>query len=131
MNKEYFDEIKFCTLDCGIEVNSYLTYAQIQQIINAVIKFDNWADREMNIDLLILYHATNLTKEDIEGIGHDKFIQSGLIDEVRKNIVNLYQIYQAIEYTESIARSLAMISKNLPELIDESFKKVVKNGSKK
>ncbi len=118
-----------CHLDkYDVDVNQYLTYSQIQQIVNAVTHFDTWAERETNIDVLVLYHATNLTKEDIENIGHDAIVQSGLMDEVRLNIYNLYQIYDGIEYTESIARSLVMISKQLPALMEESLKKVGLNA---
>ena len=61
-------------------VNRYLTYAQIQQIVNAVEKAaqtdDGWATRETNIDMLVLYHATNLGKEKLEEIGHETLLQS-------------------------------------------------------
>lgn len=114
-----------------IDVNQYLTYSQIQQIVNAVTHFDTWAERETNIDVLVLYHATSMAKEDIEEIGHDAIVQSGLMDEVRLNICNLYQIYDGIEYTESIARSLVMLSKQLPTLMEESLKKVGLNASGK
>ena len=109
-----------------IKVKSYLTYAQIQNIVNAVCQFDNWADREQNMDILLLYHTTNLTKEEIEEYGHEALLQSGVIDEVRANVKNFGQIREALAYTQSVEKSLATISKQLPKIIED----VKKNGFK-
>lgn len=38
-----------------VTVNRYLTYAQIQQIAEATMKFHTWAERQQNIDMLILF----------------------------------------------------------------------------
>lgn len=109
-----------------ITVNPYLTYSQIQNIVNAVCQFDSWADREQNIDILLLYHATNLSKEDIEEYGHEALLQSGIIDEVRANVKNFGQIREALAYTQSVEKSLVAISKQLPKIIED----VRKNGFK-
>ena len=114
-----------------ITVNPYLTYAQIQNIVNAVCNFDSWADREQNIDVLLLYYATNLTKEEIEEYGHEALLQSGVIDEVKVNVKNFGQIYDALAYTQSIEKSLASISKHLPEVIKDVIKKNGVKSSKK
>ena len=112
--------------DFDVEVNPYLTYAQIQSIVNAVCQFNTWAERMQNIDILLLYYATNLNKEDIEEYGHDTLLQSGIIDEVKANVKNFSQICEALAYTQSIEKSLAVISKQLPEIIED----VRKNGFK-
>ena len=112
-----------------IEVNPYLTYSQIQQIVNAVIGSDSWAERNQIIDLLILKHATNMTVQEIEHYGHDLLLTSGLIDAVCGEVVNLSEVYKAIEYTESTARALAQILKELPNLI-EPLNLVMKRGTK-
>ena len=65
-----------------VTVNRYLTYAQIQQIVEATMKFHTWAERQQNIDMLILIHATDMTVEEIEKYTHDELLQCGLIDEV-------------------------------------------------
>lgn len=114
-----------------ITVNPYLTYAQIQNIVNAVCNFDNWADREQNIDILLLYYVTNLTKEEIEDYGHEALLQSGIIDEVKANVKNFGQIYDALAYTQSVEKSLASISKHLPEVIKDVMKKNGVKSSKK
>lgn len=112
-----------------IKVKSYLTYAQIQSIVNAVCKFDTWAERQQNIDVLILHFATDLTDDEIEQYGHDLLIQTGVIDEVKTNIKNLNQIYEAIEYTQSTQRALNQIVKELPKIM-EPLRKVIEHGNK-
>ena len=113
-----------------IHVNPYLTYDQIQQIISAVIKMENWSERQQNIDIGVLYHTTDLTKEQIEEIGHDKLLQSGLIDAVLMRVSNVNKIYEGVEYTESTPRALAQIIKILPEKMKE-IEEVIKRGSNK
>ena len=103
--------------DFDVKVNPYLTYAQIQNIVNAVCKFDTWAERQQNIDILLLHYATDITDNKIEEYGHDQFIQSGIIDEIKTNIKNLNQVYEAIEYTQSTQRALAQILKELPKIV--------------
>lgn len=100
-----------------IKVNRYLTYAQVQQIINAVKGLDGWAEREQAIDMLILYHATDIGEEKIEEIGHETLQQSGLIENVKNNITNVYDIYEGLEYTTSTQRALAQILKQLPDMV--------------
>ena len=113
-----------------INVNPYLTYAQIQQIVDGVKTMDNWAERQINIDIGILYHATDIGKDKIEEFGHDALLQSGLIDKVKSKVKNVSQIYEAIEYTESTKRALAQILKQLPEL-SKKLEKVGKIGASK
>lgn len=111
-----------------VYVNPYLTYGQIQQIVNAVIKFDKWAEREQNIDLLVLYHATDIGKEKIEELGHDVLLQSGLIDAVYEQIVNIDDINKALVYTESLQRALTLIAKELPKTMEPIMEKVKSRG---
>lgn len=105
-----------------INVNQYLTYDQIQQIINSTIalsknketdskgnkRFTNsWAERQVNIDMLILYYATDISKEDLDEIEHSIFLYSGLIDNVMGCIKNIDLIYEALDYTESWKKAFA------------------------
>lgn len=96
-----------------VEVNPYLSYAQIQGIAKSVMEFDTWAERQANMDALILHYATNISTEDIERIGVDAFEASGLMDDVRHHIGNLYMIDECIEYHESVKSSLARIAKHI------------------
>lgn len=107
-----------------IDVQPYLTSGQIQSIATAVSQFDDWKDREQAVDMMLLYYVTNMGKEKIEEIGHDKLLCSGLIDEVKINVLNFWQIYKAIDYTESFNRMLIQISKKMPDLMAKLEKNV-------
>ena len=112
--------------DYDITVNKYLTYAQIQQIANAVVAAsandadDTWANRETNIDMLVLYHATDIGKEKLEEIGHDNLLTSGLIEAVRYCIENLYNVDEAIDYIENNQRAINKMLKSLPKILEDS-----------
>ena len=112
--------------DYDITVNKYLTYAQVQQIANAVVAAsandadDTWANRETNIDMLMLYHATDIGKEKLEEIGHDNLLTSGLIEAVRCCIENLYNIDAAIDYIENNQRAINKLLKSLPKVLEET-----------
>ena len=112
--------------DYDITVNKYLTYAQIQQIANAVVAAsannadDTWANRETNIDMLMLYHATDIGKEKLEEIGHDDLLTSGLIDTVQFRIENYHEIYAAIDYIENNQRAINKMLKSLPKILEDS-----------
>ena len=110
----------------GVTVNRYLTYAQIQQIANAVVASsaddseDTWANRQTNIDMLMLYHATDITKEELEKVGHDDLLTSGLIQAVKEQIKNYYEIFEAINYIEDNQRAIGKMLKSLPKILEES-----------
>ena len=112
--------------DYDITVNKYLTYAQVQQIANAVVAAsvddsdDTWANRQTNIDMLMLYHATDIGKEKLEEIGHDDLLTSGLIESVRCCIENLYDVDDAINYIEDNQRAIGKLLKSLPKILEES-----------
>lgn len=107
-----------------INVQPYLTSGQIQSIATAVSQFDEWKDREQAVDMMLLYYVTNMGKEKIEEVGHDKLLCSGLIDEVKINVLNFWQIYKAVDYTESFNRMLIQMSKKMPDLMAKLEKNV-------
>ena len=126
MDKVYLEEY-------DVHVNPYLTYAQIQAIVNGVKGLDSWAEREQNIDMCVLAFATDIPTEKLEELGHDALLQSGLINAVCGEIKNLFSVYEAIEYTESTKRALAQIIKALPkyqEQLDAVVKKYGKSSKK-
>ena len=122
MDKVYLEEF-------DVYVNPYLTYAQIQAIVNGVKSLDSWAEREQNIDMCVLAFATDIPTEKLEELGHDALLQSGLINAVCGEIKNLFSVYEAIEYTESTKRALAQIIKALPKY-QEQLDAVVKKYGK-
>lgn len=112
----------------GVTVNRYLTYAQIQQIVEATMKFHTWAERQQNIDMLVLIHATDMTVEEIEKYTHDELLQCSLVDEVMLHVDNLYRIYEALEYHESTQRVLTQILTEINKFMDTP---VAKNAVQK
>lgn len=116
----------------GVTVNRYLTYAQIQQIVEATMKFHTWAERQQNIDMLVLVHATDMTVEEIEKHTHDELLQCGLIDKVTSNIENMWDVGYALEYHESTQRALAQILGEINKFMDTPVgKNVVQKFARK
>lgn len=101
-----------------IAVKPYLTYAEIQQIANQVAQFDSWAERETTIDIMLLNYVTDISSKDIEAIGHEAFVSDGTMERIRGKVLNFGKVYDAIAYTESTARALAQILKELPEMME-------------
>ena len=102
-----------------IEVKQYLSLSQIQKIINEVIQVDTFEERENVIDYLLLVYCTNIGQEKIDELGPDILIESGLVDEVKKNIKNIDKLIEGIEYSESAGKALRDISKKLPNDLSE------------
>ena len=96
--------------DYDIHVRRYLTLAQIQKIVNAVKIFDMWSERQQNIDLLTLVYATDITPEQIEELGHDILLESGLIDAVKAKIINFGDVQKAIEEIGAVVSTFSYSS---------------------
>ena len=99
-----------------INVKQYLTYAQIQKIIETTMKYQTWAERESNIDFMVLCYTTDLTPEKIDEIGFDNLVTSGLVEDVIRHVSNYYDIMQGLNYHESVGKALTELSKNLPQI---------------
>lgn len=118
-----------------INIQQYLTYAQIQQIVNAVEmaskENDSWSARQTNIDMLVLMHATDIGKEKLEEVGHEMFVMSGLMDCVRDNVINIDEVYNALDYTESLTRAGYKLLKDASKVVKtDTFKAAMKNYGK-
>ena len=124
-------EIKKVKLEeYDIEIDSYLTYAQVQQIVNSALHCENWAERQQTIDMLMLYHATNISLEELEKVGHDTLLKSGIIKAVQDNIKNYYQILQGIDFYNSWIKVLSDIVKQMPSTMEKIQKLVVSRYAK-
>lgn len=109
--------------DFDIYVKRYLTYAEIQSIVDALEKLEKWSDRQTVVDLLILTYATNMDREQLKNTPHDVLLSSGLIEQVTGCIDNLYQVTDAIAFNNSFVNIMANLVKNMPKLTEE-IKKV-------
>ena len=114
-----------------VSVIPYLTYAQIQNIVNSVTTTDTWAEKQQNIDMLLLYYVTDIGKEQLEQYTHNELLQSGLIDNVKNCVINYYIIEEAINYTTSVQKSLTTIVKELSNKLEAINKSGKNNGGKK
>ena len=120
INKIYLDEF-------DIYVEPYLTYDQIQKISESIATQEDWAVRQQTMDMLILYYATDISKEEMEQVGHDDLLKSGIIDAVKNSIKNLNQVQEAIDYIQSPIKALKQFSDKLPEF-KKSLQEVINNG---
>ena len=125
--KEFTDEY---VEDYGVHIKSYLTYSEIQAMANAATKFETWAERNGNSEILLIHFATDMDDKDIEELGHDKLLKSGLIDIVKDNVMNFYEIDAAIAFAESPMRLLTKIAKEMPEF-SKRVDEVMKNAPSK
>ena len=98
--------------------------------LHSTKKLDSWSERKQNIDMLVLYHITDIGKEKLEELGHDVLLQSGLIEAVERKLENGYLIEEGLDYTESIQRSLAQIAKELPKYMNPLQEVMNKYGDK-
>lgn len=112
-----------------VTVKPFLTYAEVQTIINGMKKYSTWSERETCKDMMMMLFVTNIDKETLEEIGHDLLLECGLIDAVRYNVVNFEDIDRGIAYEESLMKTLNTLSTKLPEIADK-VKEVTKNGGK-
>lgn len=111
-----------------VYVNPYLSYEQIQQIVRSVITQEDWIVRQQTIDMLVLYHTTDIAKEEFDKITHEDLLKSGLLEKVKGIVKNLNQIQEAIDYTQSLPRALKQISDKLPEFKKIIQETIIKNG---
>lgn len=110
-----------------IEVKQYLTFSQIQEIINSILQVDTYEERENTINYLLLVFMTNIGKEVVDELGPDIFVESGLMNEVKDSIKNIDKLYEGITYHESTGKALREISKSLPTYLEEMKKNGIFN----
>lgn len=98
-----------------IKIENYLTYAQVQAIVNSAKNAENWAEKQQDIDMLLMHYATDITDEELSEKGHDYWLKTGFIDKVKSSIVNYKDVDTAIAYEENPIRILIKISNEIPE----------------
>lgn len=123
LDSEYLEEY-------DIHVNRYLTYSQIQAIANSVKNLDSWAERNQNIDMLVLAFATDISREELENHAHDYWLNTGIIGEVYSIVNNWYMIDEAIKYDENPMRVIIKLAKEIPDF-NKKVDEVLKNASSK
>lgn len=127
---EKLETIKIHFGDYDISVNRYLTYAQIQSIVNQARQFESWADRQQCIDMLVLAFATDISKKELDSHNHDYWLTIGLIPNIEQHIENYIQIEDALKYEESPVRILLQLAKEIPEF-NKKVDAVMKSATSK
>ena len=122
--KVYYNE------EFDINVNYYLTYAEIQAIADSVVKLESWAERQTNIDMLVLKYVTDIPMEELQKQGHDTLLTSGLIEEVMYSVKNINQLYEAISYATSMNKFIGDVIKLWPKY-QKQIEGVIKDGTKR
>lgn len=98
------------------EVKRFLTYSQIQNIINTVMQYQTWAERQTIIDEMVICYTTDLTQEEVEEKTMDYFVQCGLVDFLHYTVENYFDIFEGLKYHESVGKALIELSKNIPQI---------------
>ena len=98
------------------EVKKFLTYSQIQNIINTVMQYQTWAERQTIIDEMVICYTTDLTQEEVEEKTMDYFVQCGLVDFLHYTVENYFDIFEGLKYHESVGKALMELSKNIPQI---------------
>ena len=111
-------------------INYYLTYAEIQAIADSVVKLESWAERQTNIDMLVLKYATDIPMEVLQKKGHDILLASGLIEDVMCSVKNIDQLYEAISYATSMNKFIGDVIKLWPKY-QKQIEGVIKDGAKR
>ena len=113
-----------------ININYYLTYAEIQALADSVVKLESWAERQTNIDMLVLKYATDIPMEVRQKKGHDILLTSGLIEDVMCSVKNIDQLYEAISYATSMNKFIGDVIKLWPKY-QKQIEGVIKDGAKR
>lgn len=114
-----------------LHVKPFLTLAEIQNIVNNIMQFDTWAEREKTKNLMIFLYATDYGQDEdkVNEIDYDLFAQNEVFDTVNDLVFNTYLVDEALKYSESTMRALYQISEHLPELLAPLQKVVKKRGT--
>lgn len=102
-----------------VSVKPYLTYSQIQNIVNTVNQFTEWAERETIIDAMVICYTVDISMEEFEEYGHDELLCCGFIDAVKNHVKNLKLIYKAVAFNESLGRTINKALEMVPALSEK------------
>lgn len=117
--KELVNKEKIYLEDYEVNVNPYLTFNQIDTIVNAILEEDNFLGRQMVKDMYIIKFATDIEMtEEVTSDEYDKYILSGLLDEIKPNIINLYLVDKLVNKADSIEISVKKSLNSLETTID-------------
>lgn len=109
------DEIKAVYLDkYDVNVKPFLTYSEIQTIVNSIPDNASWSVRQVIIDKFILSFCTDIGDE-LENMSPDVLFGSGFTNAVKNAVWNMDELYAAIDYENSTIRLMGKLMAELPK----------------
>lgn len=124
--KEMVMPDKIHSLEFDIDIVQYLTMAQIQVIINKMLEHENVIDRQIIKDMLTVQMCTNI--EIVDDLDYNLVCQSGLLEEVKKIVVNYNDIDYFISKTETIEHIFSKFLGDIYKLSEKAVDKLPKNN---
>lgn len=109
-----------------IDVNEYLTLDEIKGIVEGAIKFEDYVERDLYINLAILLNGTSLTKEEVDSLDYN--IAEELFNKVNNTILNTYRVYEYIKRYESVEYNVKQFLTEANKMI-KSIEKSMPNKS--
>jgi len=109
-----------------IEIKPYLNASEIQLIIEEVGKNDNVVTKQLLKDMLIIRFCTNIEDNIVDNLNYDLVVESGLIDVIRENVKNYYDVDGFIMQNESINRSVSKFLESISATADKAVKNMPK-----
>ena len=101
-------------------MKEYLSYAEIQYIANSSLNLNSWAERQQNIDMLVLHFACGIDIDELNKNGHDYYLDNGLIEKAYNGVKNIGLIEKAIAFEESPVRLLNKFGGQIQEFNDKT-----------
>lgn len=103
---------------CGeeIKITPYLTYEQINTIVKQVIQEQDYIVRDAIKDTLIVRFCTDIKEFDTDELDInilDKYRICGIINEIKKNIINIEYVDKYISEYESVSNQVRIFIEQL------------------
>ena len=133
MPKEmYFEEY-------DLHVRPYLTLEEVMSIGELIVQANNPIEQEMTIAMNVLVCCTELTAEDFQYSESDddevdvldigEIIISGMWENIKSQIINIYMVYDYVKYFESPQIAIAQfLNQTLPNMLDKYIDRLPKDG---
>lgn len=118
-------ELKMTYLDkYDVNVKPFLTYAEIQTIVNAIPADVTWSVRQVIIDKFILGFCTDIEDDELNKMNPDELFGCGLVGAVKNAVWNMDDLYAAIDYEGSATRLIGKLMTELPKYTKQLEEKI-------
>lgn len=120
MNLKYPEKMKLESCE-EIEIKPYLLLEEEGYIIEQLKDIDNFIEREYNLDCLLLQLACDIN----EPMDYDLLKANGIFEEIRFILSdNIEEINKAIEYENSLNKTMKEFLTDMSKLADKAIKKI-------